>query len=124
MKKTILVDIGIIVQYLKTGKGKLPQAYDAYTMKITTSTYTELLASSTFNDPGLEKEVVEFIHKYFEILTIDENAAKNAAKIMREKKLNLATSLIAGAAVSNSLELLTDSKEEFKGIQELKFLQI
>ncbi len=124
MKKTILVDIGIIIEYLKTGKGMLPMAYEAYKMQIVASTYAEILASKTFQDPNLENEVIDFMHKYFEVIPVNEKIASAAAKIIREKEVNFATSLIAGAAVANSLELLTDKKEHFEGIEGLELLKM
>ncbi len=124
MKKTILVDIGIIVEYLKTGQGMLPKAYETYTMQIVATTYAELLSSSTFTDPNLETEVIEFLHKYFEVLPINEAIAKSAAKVVREKEVSFATAMLAGAAVANSLELLTDKQDEFSGIEGLQLLQM
>ncbi|MCA9381495.1 hypothetical protein KC678_04475 [Candidatus Dojkabacteria bacterium] len=124
MKKTILVDIGIIVEYLKTGKGLLPKAYEAYKMQIISSTYVELLSSQTFQNPELEKEVLDFLHKYFEVIPVDEKIAQSAAKVIRENEKTLAVSLLAGAAVANSLELLTDDKKEFEGIEGVTLVQL
>jgi hypothetical protein len=38
MKNTIVVDTGIIVEYLKTGKGLLPSVYETYDMIISSAT--------------------------------------------------------------------------------------
>jgi predicted nucleic acid-binding protein len=124
MKKTILVDSGVIIEYLKSGKGVLPKAYEQYKMQITTTTYSELLASSTFKDEGLEKEVIEFIKKYFEVVVIDEKTALEVAKVLRNADINLATAQTAAMAKVNELEILTDDKKQFKDIEELKFLDI
>jgi predicted nucleic acid-binding protein len=124
MKRTILVDSGVIIEYLKSGKGVLPKAYELYKMQITTTTYSELLASSTFKDEGLEKEVIEFIKKYFEVVAIDEKTALEVAKILRNGDINLATAQTAGMAKVNDLEVLTDDKKQFKDVEELKFLEI
>lgn len=124
MKKTILVDIGIIVEYLKSGQGLLPKAYETYKMQIVAATYAELLASQTFTDPSLEKEVIEFLHKYFEVIPVDEKIASSTAKVMREKELTFGTAMIAGAAVANGLELLTDKESDFEGIEGLTVLKM
>lgn len=124
MKKTILVDIGIIVEYLKTGKGLLPKAYETFKMKIVSTTYVELLSSQTFQNPELETEVLEFLHKYFEIIPVDEVVAKESAKVIREKEKTLAVSVLAGAAIAHSLELLTDDKKEFEGIDGITLVSL
>jgi predicted nucleic acid-binding protein len=119
MKKTVLVDIGIIVEYLKTGKGSLPSAYETHNLRITASTYAEILASQTFMDSALESEVVEFLQKYFDLLPIDQTVASATAKVIRNKGENMtfATALVAGTAIANSIEILTDRPGDFDGIE-------
>src|SRR5688500_667370 len=98
MKDSILVDLGIIVEYLKTGKGVLPVAYEKYSMKITSVTYAELLASETFKDVNLEKEVKDFVKKYFEVMDVTEAAGMESAKVLRNNDVTLATAVNAGVA--------------------------
>ncbi|GAB4283758.1 MAG: hypothetical protein Kow0081_0470 [Candidatus Dojkabacteria bacterium] len=124
MKKAILVDIGVITEYLKNGKGDLPKAYEKFTMQITSTTYTELLASTTFLDENLEKEVIEFIKKYFEVINVDEKVALEASRIIRESDVNFATALVAATAVTNSLDLLTDDKKVFEKINGINFVEL
>lgn len=119
MKKTVLVDIGIIVEYLKTGKGALPAAYEAHTLKIAASTYAEILASQTFVDQALESEVVEFLGKYFDVAPLDQNVASATAKVIRNggENMTFATALVAGTAIANSIEVLTDRAGDFEGVE-------
>ncbi len=124
MKKTILVDIGIIAEYLKTGKGILPTAYEKFKMSIASSTYVELLASVTFKDAVLEKEVMDFVKKYFSVVNIDEKVALEAAKIVREKNVNLASALVAATAKVNSYDLLTKNKKTFGVIDGVNLLEL
>lgn len=124
MKKTILVDIDIIIEYLKTGKGMLPKAYDEYTMMITPVTYTELLASKTFQDEKLETEVDEFIKKYFSVTDITEAAGVEAAKIIRDKGTNLATALVAGVSKANSMPILTNEKAAFEDLEGVELVEM
>src|SRR5258708_13877481 len=95
MKTTILVDTGIIVQYLKTGKGILPTAYEKYKMVISAATYAELLASKTFQDENLEKEVLDFVDKYFTIRDVSKKIAHEAARIMRVNEISFAAACVA-----------------------------
>lgn len=125
MKKTILVDLGIITEYLKTGKGVLPTAYEKYSMEITSATYAELLASVTFKDEGLEKEVLEFIDKYFEVIPVTKEHGMGAAKMLRENsKLNFATALLGAVAKVDDHELLTHRPEVFDGMDGVKVLEM
>jgi len=124
MKTSILVDTDIIIQYLKTGKGVLPTAYEKYTMFISAATYTELLSSKTFNDNNLEKEVLEFVDKYFNVKEISKDIAHHAAKLVREHELNLTVSYIASTALTQEMELLTEDLKTFNKIPGIKFIQL
>ena len=116
MKSTVLVDIGIIVEYLKTGKGVLPTAYEKHKMLITPLTYAELLASSTFTDENLEKEVMEFVNKYFEIVSVEPKAAIEISRILRQNDLTMVSAVNAAVARVNKVDLLTDDKKTYKNI--------
>lgn len=123
MKSSILVDTGVIIEYLKTGKGLLPKVYETYTMFISASTLSELLASKTFEDTSLEKEVLEFVDKYFAIKDVDKKTAHQAAIFVRKYGINLSESLIMATAKINNLPFLT-TDEELKKIGEVEFLSI
>ena len=104
MKTVIVVDTNIIIQYLQTGQGVLTSAYEKYTMQISSATYTELLASSTFKDVSLEKEVLEFITKYFTVKDVTKAIAHQAAVLVREYELNLASAYIAASAMVEGVD--------------------
>jgi predicted nucleic acid-binding protein len=124
MKEKILVDTDIIVQYLKTGKGVLPTAYEKYEMVISAVSYTELLASKTFEDESLRKEVLEFCEKYFTIKEINSAIALRAAQVLRESEVNLATSFIAATALEEGMKLLSEENKNFKNIKGIEMMQI
>ena len=123
MKDKILVDSDVIVQYLKTGKGLLPSVYDKYEMVISASTLAELLASRTFEDSSLEKEVVEFIDKYFVVREVSRDIAMKAAEIIRNNGTNLATAFVAGTSVCLSLPILSENKD-YRNIEGVKILEV
>ena len=120
MKDQILVDTNVIVQYLKSGKGLLPTVYEKYEMLISAVTLTELLASKTFEDASLQKEVIEFVDKYFTIKEINREIASKAAELIRVYGVNLATSYIAATSIVNNMPLLSESDEHYKMISEVK----
>lgn len=124
MKNTILVDISVIVEYLKTGKGVLPIAYEKFTMAIIAPTYTELLASVTFKDANLEKEVQEFIKKYFTVMELDEATALRAATVLRNHDVTLAAAMVAATALSKNLSLLTNDKKLYEKIEGMTFAEV
>lgn len=124
MKNTILVDISVIVEYLKTGKGVLPAAYEKFTMAIVATTYTELLASVTFKDANLEKEVQEFIKKYFTVLELDEAIGIKASEILRNNDLTLAAAAVVASALHKNVPLLTNEKKAYEKIEGLTFAEI
>lgn len=123
-KEKITVDSDIILQYLKTGKGPLPEAYEKYEMIISTSTYTELLASETFKDRSLENEVKEFIHKYFKIQEITLEIAQTAAEIIRKHDFTMAEAYVISTALSTKTKLLTYSQKPFTKVLDLKFVEL
>ncbi|BCX13699.1 MAG: hypothetical protein KatS3mg085_231 [Candidatus Dojkabacteria bacterium] len=125
MKNTITVDSDVIIEYLKTGEGKLVDAYEKYDMVIAPSTYTEILASTTFSEDYLEKEVMNFLKEYFVTQVINEEIALLAARIIRQKKekITLAHALVAATAINSSTPLLTNRKETYSDIGGLELLE-
>lgn len=124
MKETIIVDTTVIVQYLKTGKGVLPIAYEKYNMVISSATYTELLASRTFEDANLEKEVKDFVDKYFTVIDINKEISDAAAKVIRSTEVSLAVSYVSAAALNKGYAILTEDKRSFSGVNGLNFVEL
>lgn len=124
MKEGIIVDSNIIIQYLKTGKGVLPTAYEKYTMYISAATFSELLASKTFVDDNLEKEVLDFVDKYLTIKEIDKKVAHEAARLLREYDITLATSYVAATCITEGMKLLTEDASSFSGISGVSLLSM
>ena len=124
MKETILVDTGVIVEYLKTGKGVLPTAYEQYEMVISAVTYTELLASKTFEDSALKDEVLEFCEKYFTIIEINEEIALKAADVIRTSEMTLANAYIAATALVKGIKILSDEEKKLDKVEGVEFLSI
>jgi len=124
MKETIIVDTSVIVQYLKTGKGVLPVAYEKYNMVISVATYTELLASKTFEDANLEKEVKDFVDKYFNVVEVNKTLSDEAAKLIRASEVSLAISYVAATAIQKGYAILSEEKRSFSGINGLNFIEI
>jgi predicted nucleic acid-binding protein len=93
-------------------------------MVISSATFTELLASKTFEDANLEKEVKDFVDKYFNVVEIDKNLANQAANIIRSSESSLAVSFVAATALTNGYPILTDDKRSFSGIRGLNFVEL
>lgn len=124
MKSTVVVDTGIIIEYLKTGKGALPSVYEKYNMVISASVYTEILASKTFEDESLKKEVLNFVDKYFKVREISPKVALKAAELLRSYPLTLASAYTAATALEGSYPLLTDDEKTFKEVKGLELMKI
>ncbi|MCS7316962.1 MAG: PIN domain-containing protein [Candidatus Dojkabacteria bacterium] len=124
MKKTILVDSSVIIDYLKTGKGLLPIAYENYNLAITASIVTEIFASKTLEDNSLSSEVREFIEKYFIVLDIDQEIAEKAGEILRRSNVTMAVALLAATAIIKKYDILTSNQRDFDGIQGVSFVNI
>lgn len=116
MKDKVLVNLDVVTEYLKTGKGLLPGAYEKFSLEMLSVTYTTLLASETFKDSSLESEVTDFAKKYFTVSIVDEKTALKAAELIRNNGLNLADSFLAAYCVVNNVALLTNDSKSFKGI--------
>jgi predicted nucleic acid-binding protein len=124
MKKTIIVDAGIIIEYLKTGKGVLPTAYENYKMVIAATTYAALLASTTFEDGKLESEVMDFIDKYFSVKEVNKTVAYEAAKIIRRGEINMASAITAAMAKQEGYSLLTDNAKTYEKVEGIELLSL
>lgn len=124
MKNTVLVDANVVIEYLKTGKGTLPVAYETYNLVISVVTITEILASKTFEDDNLNKEVREFIDKYFIVVDLNRDIAEKTGEIIRKYELNLSASIVAATCIIGEYDLLTNNEEEFKNIEGLSILKL
>lgn len=125
MKNTITVDADVIIEYLKTGEGKLTDAYEKYSMIIAPVTYSEILASQTFTEESLEQDVVSFLKEYFKIHETNEVIAHNAAKIIREhNNITMAHAFVAAMAIENKTPLLTMRPEIYDGIDGLEMVEV
>lgn len=124
MKEVVLVDTGIIVEYLRTGKGVLPAAYENYEMVISAATFTELLASKTFEDEALKKEVLEFCEKYFSVKEITSETALKTAEVLRGSDVTLATAFVAATALEHGVKILSDDQKKFNSVQGVTFLNM
>ncbi len=124
MKSTVVVDTGIIIEYLKSGKGALPSVYEKYNMIISVGTFTEILASKTFEDEGLKKEVIQFIDKYFKVRDFSPKMALKAAELIRTRNMTLSTSFTAATALDGSYPVLTDDDKTFGGIEGLELMRL
>lgn len=114
MKDIIFVDPQIIVEYLKTGKGVLPTAYEKYQMWVPATVLTEILASETFTDKNLKQEVLEFCEKYFSFKDVTKQISLDAAEIVRTAGTTLAKAILWASAMAEDLELLVDDEKEAK----------
>lgn len=113
----VLVEIDVITEYLKTGKGLLPSVYEKFKLKISANTATELLASKTFEDESLREDVVNFISKYFEIIPISEAIALQAATLLRAGAQNLAHALTAATAIIEDLPVVTSEAMAYANVE-------
>lgn len=123
MKESIIVDTSVLVEYLKTGKGKLPDVHEKFELIVSSVTVTEILASKTFMDNSLEEEVNSFVSKYFKVMDVSESIAKLAAKIIRDHGLNFVSSVIAATAMEGNHKLLTSKKGDYSKVDNIQFLE-
>ncbi len=119
MKEKIVVDTDVITQYLKTGKGVLPMAYEKYEMWIPATTYSELLASSTFEDANLRNEVMDFTNKYFKVADVSKDMAAKAGELIRQHGISLSSALLLASCFANECKLLTDRADDYRKIEGL-----
>jgi predicted nucleic acid-binding protein len=123
MKTTVLIETDVIVDYLKTGKGSLPSIYEKYTMIISASTFSEVLASQTFTDEGLMKEVMEFIDKYFTVREYDKKTAMKAAELLRKNdNLTLGAAITAATSITEKVKMYTEDRSVYQNIEGVEFL--
>jgi predicted nucleic acid-binding protein len=119
MKEKIIVDTNVITQYLRTGKGVLPMAYEKYEMWIPATTYAELLASSTFEDANLRDEVMEFTDKYFKVVEISKDVAIKAGEIVRQHGMTMTTALLLASCLVSECKLLSEEPDNYKKVEGL-----
>ncbi len=112
MKSLVLVDTSIILEYLKTGKGALPAAYEKYQICVPVTALIEIFASSTFRDESLKKDVEEFCDKYLTFKDINKQTAFLAADLVREHKITFAKACLWALSIQEDIDLLVDSIKE------------
>ncbi len=123
MKEAIIIDTSVLVEYLRTGKGKLPEVHEKFDLVISSVSIAEILASKTFIDASLEEEVNTFVSKYFKVREVSEDIAKVAAKVIRDHGLNFVSSVIAATAISGNHKLLTIKKGDYSKVDNIQFLE-
>jgi predicted nucleic acid-binding protein len=114
MKSIVLVDTSIILEYLKTGKGILPTAYEKYQMWAPSTALVEIFASETFHDKSVKKDVEEFCEKYLTFKDVTKEVALVAADLVRNNKITFAKACLWALSYTEDIEVLVDSIKEEK----------
>ena len=124
----VVVDSDIIIDYLRTSKGRLPdllslQEQGKIEIYVSSMTVFELFAGS-FSKKD-ESKISELVAG-FKVVAFDENLAKFAGELTRDWKLSLplADFVIASTAVFIEAQVVTRNKDHFKGIPKLKFFTL
>ncbi|RMD76940.1 hypothetical protein D6810_02505 [Candidatus Dojkabacteria bacterium] len=128
MKDVVYVDTSIIIEFLNTGEGLLPIAYERYQMWIPATSLIDIFASKTFKDEKLEKDVIQFFKKYFSVTDVDREKSLVASKIVRDFKVTFSKACLWASAITEDIELLVDTLEdEIKakeaGVKAIRLLQ-
>lgn len=116
----LLVDPNLIVKYLESGDGLLPQIWDHYQLYTPTTTITELLASGKAD----KEKALKLIGERVKIIEIDAKIAEKAAEILTELEISLADALIAATAIVKDMPLVTYDLNTFDLIPDLKLVDI
>ena len=124
MKKSILVDLNIITEYLKSGKGILPIAYEKYELNISAVTNTELLASKTFNDQTVQNDVLDFVKKYFTVIEVDQEISVMAGKLVRDYGITIAHAIVGATAIVSGFDVLSKDVDGFSNIVGITLIDI
>lgn len=121
----VVVDSDIIIDYLRTSKGRLPdllslQEQGKIEMYVSSMTVFELFAGSSSKKDELK--IVELVAG-FKVVAFDEKLAKFAGELTRDWKLSLPLTdfVIASTAVYIEAQVATRNKDHFKGISTIRF---
>lgn len=124
----VVVDSNIIIDYLRSSKGWLPdllslQAKGEIEIYISSMTVFELFAGSSSKKD--ETKILELVSG-FKIISFDEKLAKFAGELTRDWKLSLplADFIIASTAVFIEAQIITRNKDHFRDIPKLKFFTL
>jgi predicted nucleic acid-binding protein len=120
----LVIDANVIVEYLKSEGGLLPQIWDHYKLHTPVTSVTELMASKKSADEETKKKIEEILKKYFKLIPIDDAVARKAAEIMQELDIALADALLAASAIVKDLPLVTYDLSTFDLIPDLKLVDI
>jgi predicted nucleic acid-binding protein len=120
----ILVDTSVIVRYLKTNDGILPDILGSYTLLVSVVTLTELLASAKAADQKAKAEMRNFLVDNFQIVPLSEEIALHAADIVRGQDATLAQSYIAATSIKHDAPLLTYELKVFDAVPDLQLIDL
>jgi predicted nucleic acid-binding protein len=120
----LLVDANIVTEYLKSNEGILAALLNKYDLYLSVVSYTELLASHRAADPGVFKQISDFVEGNFTLLPITEKIATSAPALLRSLDIALADAYLAATALTHDLPLLTLEMKVFDQVPNLKLVDI
>lgn len=127
--KPTLVDTDILSEFLRgnpkvvENAGKYLQAYDAINLSIIT--YYEILNGLLYKDAKKQLSNFTVFAELNKVLPLTVSAAKQAAQIFADLKkagqpIGHTDCLIAGIALTNNLQLVTNNSDHFQRIKGLE----
>lgn len=124
----ILIDSDIIIDFLRTGKGLLPdllslQKINKAVIYISSVSIFELFAGQFSKK---DKTILLSLINTIEVMPFDQNIAQSAGEIKRDYKTSIALAdfFIGVTSIYFGAKLATRNKEHFKGIPRLKFFTV
>lgn len=120
----LVIDANIVVEYLKSEGGLLPQIWDHYKLHTPVTTLTELFAIKKAANEETKKKIEELVSKHLKIIDINDAIAKKASQILLDLDISLADALLAATAIVKDLPLVTYDLSTFDLIPDLKLVDI
>lgn len=109
---SLLVDTDVFVDHLR-GSRRLEVGSDRYAYSVVTR--CELFAGR-----GSDENAVRQLLEPFQEIGVDRAIAERAGRIRRQADIRTPDALIAAAALTNRLTLLTRNVRDFEGVSGLK----
>ena len=120
MGEKFLIDSNVVIDYLD---GRLPTAGILLINRIVDDSLLLSVVTKieVLGFPIVNQLLVDFVDAAM-ILNLNNNIVNQTINLRKSKKIKLGDAIIAATAITHSLILVTRNVEDFKNIENLKFL--
>ncbi len=124
----VVVDSDIIIDFLRSGLGRLPKLLDSQLKKEVKLYLSSITVMEIFSGQSSKSEAatIEELFSCFQVISLDTDLGKFAGVIKRDDKVTIDVPdlIIAATALYLEAKIATNNQKHFSKIPKLKFFSL